>query len=382
MSAAEGGGPGRGAGEGRGAGDVLDAALSGSRVIVTGGAGFIGSHLVDLLLERSGARRVVVVDDLSTGSEERLASAARDQRLELVQADVGQPERYAAAMLPGDVVFHLACLGVRHSLHSPWRNHEVNAAGTLRLLSASRDRGAARVIHVSSSEVYGTPREVPLGARHATTPETVYGASKLAGEAYARAFHSTYRLPTVIVRPFNSYGPRSHYEGDAGEIIPRSIVRVLAGEAPLLYGDGSATRDFMYVSDTARAIALLGVTPLAVGRTVIVGTGRELDMRHVCRAILAAVGSSLEPRCLPARPGDVQRLLADGELMRHLTGFQPSVGFEEGLARTVAWFREAVGDPREALARAGEVNWLGPATPGTAPAPSFSLFASSSGPTP
>lgn len=335
-----------------------DGSLAGRRVVVTGGAGFIGSHLVDLLLERSGAAAVTVLDDLSTGSVDRLAAAAADQRLTLIEADVCEPAGYAAALGEGDVVFHLACLGVRHSLHSPRRNHEVNASGALALLATARERGAARVVHVSSSEVFGTPERVPLGPDSPTTPETVYGASKLAGEAYARAYHSTYALPTVIVRPFNSYGPRAHHEGDAGEVIPRSIVRIMAGEAPVLYGDGLQTRDFMYVTDTAEAIAALAVVDAAIGRTVTVGTGVETDMLTICRGLLEALDSPLEPRHLPARPGDVLRLLADSSLMDELTGFAPRVGLSEGLPRTVAWFREHV-DPAAAIAGAAEINWTG-----------------------
>ncbi len=213
-----------------------------SVVIVTGGAGFIGSELVRQLAARG--ERVVIVDNLVNGTRanvedvlSRLGDAAR--------AGHPRPRRAGAAPLRGrTVVYHLACLGVRHSVHSPHENHDVNATATLRLLAACRERGVPRFVYVSSSEVYGTAKWAPMTEDHPTFPCTVYGASKLAGECYARAYHTTYGYPTVIVRPFNSYGPRSHHEGDSGEVIPKFLLRCLAGRPMIVFGDGTQTRDF------------------------------------------------------------------------------------------------------------------------------------------
>ncbi len=187
---------------------------------MTGGAGFIGSHLVEALADC----RVRVLDDLSTGSQANLADACRRLDVTLIEGDIRDPHRVAQALEGADAVFHLACRGVRHSIGNPLENHEVNATGTLVLLSEARRAGVQRFLHVSSSEVYGTARHVPMDEDHPTRPETVYGASKLAGEGYARAYFRTYGFPTLVVRPFNNFGPRSHYEGDAGEVIPRFIV--------------------------------------------------------------------------------------------------------------------------------------------------------------
>src|SRR5205807_8697625 len=154
---------------------------------------------------------------------------------------------------------HLACLGVRHSIHSPLENHEVNATASQHLLEEAKKADVRRLVYVSSSEVYGTARWAPMTEEHPTFPMTVYGASKLTGECYTRAYHRTYAFPTVVVRPFNTYGPHCHHEGDSGEVIPKFMLRCMAGRSLVIFGDGTQTRDFTYVSDTARGIFLAGV---------------------------------------------------------------------------------------------------------------------------
>src|SRR5262249_19571733 len=159
---------------------------------------------------------------------------------------------------------------------SPAVNHEVNATATLRLLSAAQGIGVKRFVYVSSSEIYGTARWVPMTEDHPAFPMTVYGASQLAGECYTRAYWPTYGFPTVVVRPFNAFGPRSHHEGDCGEVIPKFLLRCLAGRPLIIFGDGSQTRDFTYVADTARGIMLAGLAPDTIGETINLGTGREV----------------------------------------------------------------------------------------------------------
>ena len=208
------------------------------RCLVTGGAGFIGSHLVDLLVKQGC--KVRVLDDLCNGTLENLSLNKNNQSFEFMEGGVTEPKDIKTAIEGVEVVFHLACLGVRHSISQPYRNHKVNAEGTLLLLEAAKACGVEKFLYCSSSEIYGTAEYVPMPETHPARPCTVYGASKLAGEAYTRAYHKTYGMDTVIVRPFNTYGPRSHHEGDAGEMIPRSIVRALNGINPVVFGDGRA----------------------------------------------------------------------------------------------------------------------------------------------
>ncbi|MGC5628583.1 dTDP-glucose 4,6-dehydratase [Georgenia sp. Z1344] len=332
--------------------------LDGARVVVTGGAGFIGSHVVDALLRDRRPRSVTVVDDLTNGRRENLATWSDDPRMALVVGDVRDRSVMDAVLEDADVVMHLACLGVRHSLHSPEENHSVNADGSLTVGLAARDAGVRLLLHVSSSEVFGTAQYAPMDERHPTWPETVYGGAKLAGEAYARAMGRTYGLPVIVARPFNTYGTRSHHEGDSGEIIPRTIVRMLAGHAPVLYGTGEQTRDFMHVRDTAAGLVALAECPAAIGETVNLGTGRELAMREVCEVIADAVGRpDLAPELLPARPGDVGRLMVDATRMEMLTGWAPRTELVDGIAELVSWFRASGRTADELAAEASTTNW-------------------------
>lgn len=343
--------------------------LNGASVLVTGGAGFIGSHLVDRLLEHTGASQVRVLDNLVNGTAANCDRWAGDPRFQLRVGDIRDGTDVAGALEGVQVVFHLACLGVRHSLHSPQENHQVNAGGTLTLLEGARLSGVRRFVSVSSSEVFGSAQFAPMDELHPTWPETVYGGSKLAGEAYARAYFRTYGFPSLVARPFNTYGPRSHFEGDSGEVIPRTIVRLLNGQSPVVFGDGTQTRDFMHVNDTARGLVALAECGEALGRTVNLGSGVEISMNRLCRVVAEATGATgIRPEHLPARPGDVSRLLVDATLMEALTGFTPAVPFEAGIADLVQWFRSQPQSPEEMAGQVAEQNWTGAGGTGGVPA--------------
>lgn len=329
--------------------------IDGLRSLVTGGAGFIGSELVRQLAAHS--TKTAVVDNLRNGKRENLDGLPRE-RVELVVTDIRDSERMASLMRGVDVVFHLACLGVRHSIHSPAENHEVNATATLDLLDLARNTGVKRFVYVSSSEVYGTARWAPMTEDHPTFPLTVYGASKLAGECYARAYHSTYGYPTVVVRPFNAYGPRSHHEGDSGEVIPKFVLRAMAGCPLVVFGDGTQTRDFTYVEDTARGILCCGLSGDAVGNTINLGSGREIAIRDLAEKVIEVVGATNSRiiREMP-RPGDVMRLYADSTRARKLLGFEPKVTLHDGLARLKTWYAQLDESPGKLLEEEIVRNW-------------------------
>lgn len=329
--------------------------LQGKKILVTGGAGFIGSELTRQLCQSNAA--VVVVDNLVNGKRENIEPLLGPQCC-LETTDIRDEDRMSELVGGVDIVFHLACLGVRHSIHSPMENHEVNATATLKLLRAARGAGVKRFVYVSSSEVYGTAIRVPMTEEHPPFPMTVYGASKLAGECYTRAFHRTYNYPTVVVRPFNTYGPRCHHEGDSGEVIPKFVLRCLAGRPMVIFGDGTQTRDFTYVEDTARGILLAGLAEKAIGQTINIGSGFEISINDLANEVREALGKPDAPVTHESpRPGDVLRLCAETSRARELTGFKPAIGLREGLEKLRDWYLNAGKSPEELLKDEIVRNW-------------------------
>ncbi len=329
--------------------------LEGKKVLVTGGAGFIGSELTRQLVQE--ADQIIVVDNLVNGRRENLEELL-GQKVELQVVDIRDQARMQPLLQDVDIVFHLACLGVRHSIHSPHENHEVNATATLRLLTAARAAGVGRLVYVSSSEVYGAAKWVPMTEEHPTFPMTVYGASKLAGECYTRAFHRTYAYPTVVVRSFNSYGPRCHHEGDSGEVIPKFILRCMAGQPMVVFGDGAQTRDFTFVSDTARGILLAGFSKAAVGQTINLGQGKEIAINQLAEEVAAVAGRDKAQILHEApRPGDVLRLYADASRACELLNFTPQVSLWDGLQQLKSWYQSSGRTPAELLQDEIVHNW-------------------------
>ncbi|MEL6309541.1 MAG: SDR family NAD(P)-dependent oxidoreductase [Chloroflexota bacterium] len=335
--------------------------LENKSVLVTGGAGFIGSALVRLLVD-AGAR-VHVVDNLVNGTRKNLThirtgANVGDPRLVLHEMDIRDTDAIAPLMQDTDIVFHLACLGVRHSIHAPLENHEVNATATLNLLRLARENDVQRFVYTSTSEVYGTARTVPMTEAHPTFPMTVYGASKLAGECYTRAFYETYNYPTVVVRPFNAFGPRSHHEGDSGEVIPKFLLRTLAGKPMVIFGDGEQTRDFTYVEDSARGIMLAGISDEAIGQTINIGSNYEITVKELAETIKHVTEKQhAEIIYDEPRPGDVLRLYADSSRAGALLGFEPQVSLQEGLRRLLRWYETLDQSPEELLESEKVRNW-------------------------
>jgi UDP-glucose 4-epimerase len=225
-------------------------------------------------------------------------------------------------------------------------------------LEEARRAGIERFVHVSSSEVYGTARFAPMDENHPTYPETVYGGAKLAGEAYARAYHQTYGLPTIVVRPFNNFGPRSHHEGDCGEVIPRFLVWALNGRPPIIFGDGSQTRDFIFVEETAHWFCRVAECDALVGQTINLGSGKETSVNELAKIIYNEVGlSDPKPDYQPRRPGDVQRHLADVRRAQEVLGFKTSIDVRAGIRRLVEHLRSQERNVAALLSETTAFNW-------------------------
>lgn len=330
-----------------------------TRVLVTGGAGFIGSHLVDLLVAQG--HHVTVLDNFASGERENLEDALASGLVRLIEGSILDPDALAEAISDSDIVYHMAVECVRRSLGKPLENHNINATGTIQVLEAARHKGVAKFVYCSSSEVYGNASLGLLAEREVVCePVTVYGAAKLAGEYYTKAYHHTYGMKTVVVRPFNAYGPREHDRGDLAEVIPRFVIRVLNGLPPIIFGDGRNGRDFTYVADVARGLALAADCDALLGREVNIAIGRMVTITDVARTVARLCQRpDLQPVHIAARPGDVKALHANARLAFDTLGYRAEVAFEEGLEKYIAWFIRKYPDPSHLL-EADAVNWQMP----------------------
>jgi len=329
--------------------------VSNKKILITGAAGFIGSHLSDRLAE---ANELLLIDDFSIGPRENLAGLDNRTNVRIVTADIRDRERMRELFRGSDVVIHMAISCLRTSLGDPVLSHDVNAGGTLSVLMAAREVAVERFVYVSSSEVYGTAQTVPMSESHPCNPTTVYGASKLAGELYALAYWRTYGLPVSVVRPFNTYGPREPYAGARAEVIPRFALQLDAGRSPVVYGDGSQTRDFTYVADTVTGIAAAAGCDALVGGVVNVAYGREASIADIAKLLGRVTGhSDIQIAYSDPRPGDVDRHYACIDKAKRLFDFTPQTDLETGLARTVEWLRRAEIASRVDVDAAGAPNW-------------------------
>lgn len=329
------------------------------RVLVTGGAGFIGSHLTDHLL--ATGHEVTVLDDFSTGRRDNLLDAMSDHRFRLCHGTIISADDLKVAIEGCEIVLHLAVRSVRHSIGDPIDNHHVNATGTLNVLEAARRHGVRRFVYCSSSEVYGNCGDTIMSEdRTICRPVTVYGGAKLAGEHYTLAYHQTYGLAAGVIRPFNAYGPRSHILGQSGEVIPRFAARILNGLRPIVFGDGSNARDFTFVTETAAGIAAAAKIDGTVGRVVNFGSGQSVSVGQLATTLAELCGRpDLGPEFRAARPGDVEMLKADLTRCRDVLGFTPKIGLRQGLETYTAWLRRTVNDVTTLLDDK-DINWRAP----------------------
>src|SRR5213596_3152841 len=310
------------------------------RYLVTGGAGFIGSHLVEHLV--TSRHEVVVLDDFSSGSRENLAAVAH--RVRLVTGSVADASACAEAMRGVHFVLHHAALtSVVGSVADPVAADRANVAGTVAVLHAARKAGVCRVVLAGSTAVYGDTPVLPNRETTLPRPLSPYAASKLAAEAYCQAFHASYGLETVVLRYFNVFGPRQDPDSPYAAVVPRFIAAALAGEPPTIYGDGSQTRDFVYVANVVHANLLATRAPAArvAGQVFNVGCGRSMSVNELWDRVRGLTGVPVLPRHEAARAGEVKSSLASITKARELVGYQPEVDLDEGLRRTITFYREA-----------------------------------------
>jgi nucleoside-diphosphate-sugar epimerase len=304
------------------------------KALVTGGAGFIGSHLVRRLVAELNS--VVVVDDLSTGRRENLAGCD----VAVVVRDLSR-EPLEDLVKDVDAIFHLAAVpSVPRSVREPLRSHEAAATATLRLLDAARAAGVGTFVNSSSSSVYGNVARPPMTETMPTLPRSPYAVAKLAAEGYTRVFASLHGMRTVSLRYFNVFGPRQDPTSAYAAALPRFVTAYLRREPPKVYDDGRQSRDFTHVANVVEANVLAARAPALGGESVNIAAGEPRSVLDLLHAIADVFGYWLEPEFLPARPGDIRDSHADISLARKLLHYAPVTGFSEGLKETVAWLRE------------------------------------------
>ncbi|HEX4735781.1 MAG TPA: SDR family oxidoreductase [Thermoleophilaceae bacterium] len=307
------------------------------KALVTGGGGFIGSHLARRLL-REGYE-VRILDNFATGRRENLLDIGDD--VELVEGDIQSYERVHNAVRGCHVVAHLAALpSVPRSVQDPLTSNATNVTGTLNVLLAARDTEVGRVVYASSSSVYGANPELPKREEMTALPISPYAVAKHAGESYCRAFHQVFGLETIAVRYFNVFGPDQDPLSQYAAVIPNFITALLAGSAPVIYGDGEQSRDFTYVDNvvegTFRALTKAGNS----GKVFNVAMGGSVTLNELFRMLRGMVGADVEPVYEPGRPGDVPHSQASIERARAELGYEPIVSTEDGLRETLAWFEQ------------------------------------------
>jgi UDP-glucose 4-epimerase len=306
--------------------------LASARNLVTGAAGFIGSHIAYALLERGESVRIL--DNLLTGREDNLQPLRG--RTEIMHGTVCDLEAARRAVAGVEIVFHQAALpSVPRSIADPRAAFEVNVIGTQNVLLAARDAGVRRVIYASSSSVYGDTPTLPKREDMCPHPLSPYAMHKLTGELLCQSYTQTFGLATVALRYFNVFGPRQDPASEYAAVIPRFLSALLEGRRPIIFGDGRQTRDFTYVANVVQANLLAADAPAAVGHAMNIGCGKQTSLIELCRLAGDLLGVRVEPEYLVSRAGDVRDSLADISLARHILDYEPSIGLREGLERTI-----------------------------------------------
>ena len=306
-------------------------------ILVTGGAGFIGSHLVKHLA--SEGHKVTILDDFSNGDLKNVWELINNKKVRIIKGDVRDSALLAHITNDIDTIFHLAAqIHIDKSILEPKMTFDVNVTGTLNILELALKKDFEKIIYASTSEVYGSALKEKIDENHPMNPHSPYAASKLAADRLCYAYAETYGLNISIIRNFNTYGPFQKDTG-YGAVIPIFIKRVLDGKPPVIYGDGTQTRDFMYIEDAVKAYSLL-MNGRTDERVMNFGSGEDVTMNELAELIIRMCGSSVKPVHVGPRAGEVRRLCADTTKSRKLLGFEPSYALKDGLKKYIEWFRE------------------------------------------
>lgn len=307
-----------------------------TKYLVTGGAGFIGSHIATALAERGD--EVSVFDNLSTGTRENLAHLG--SKVDLIEGDLLDRDAVDQAVSDVDVIYHQAALAsVPRSVAKPIDTNAACVTGTLNILDAARLAKVKRVIYAGSSSAYGNQPFMSKREGDVPMPLSPYAAAKLAGENYCRAFHATYGLETVVIRYFNVFGPRQDPNSEYSAVIPIFVTKMLAGDRPTVYGDGLQSRDFTFIENVVAGNLAAEKAPDAAGRVFNVACGRQFSLLDLLASIKNVLGTEIEPVFADPRAGDVRESLADISAAREILGYEPKVDFEEGLRRSIEYYR-------------------------------------------
>ena len=316
--------------------------IQGARILVTGGAGLIGSTTVDLLLREHEPERIVILDDLVRGSHANLALALRDPRVTLLRGDICDEHTVQQATHGMDAVIHLAALRITACAADPRRAMQVMCDGSFNVVDAARAAGVRRVVAASSASIYGLADSFPTREdHHPYNDQTWYGASKTMLEGLLRSYHAMHGLPFAAMRYFNVYGPRMDIHGKYTEVLIRWMERIAGGQPPLILGDGLQTMDFIYIDDVARS-NVLALASDCEGDTFNIASGTETSLNNLAERLLRVMGSDLRPEYGPERGvNPVPRRLADTSKATKFLGFKSSVSLEDGLARLVRWWQQS-----------------------------------------
>lgn len=328
--------------------------LNGQTILVTGGAGFIGGHFVEAVAKNN---HVTVYDNFSSSVLSPSSLTSLRSHIRVIRGDILDRGALKKAMRGADLVFHFAVACVRLSLSNEQYVHSVNASGTLNTLLAAKQARVKRFIYISSSEVYGSATKPKITESHPINPTTVYGMSKYMGELYTKHANDHLGLPAMIVRPFNTYGPRSHFEGVYGEVIPRFTIRALNNKQPIIFGSGKQTRDFTYVTDTVSGIMKAAESDNLFGQAVNIARGQELAIADIAKLICKETGLPFKPLMKPPRPNDVMRHYADISKAKNLLSYQPKIAMSEGLKTYITWVKQAYPNPKKLLKLMPDINW-------------------------